>query len=370
MWFNSNEPEPGRIIVLIFSVGLDSIAAGTGPITQLVVDVGEDTAFGPTDITFNFAIEVIDSVGTTKNLDAVDGFFTVDRYGDATLDGSVNVGDCISIVAYIIGVHSYSLRQREAADYNLNGFVDIGDLQEIINFILEMPILPQGAPPGPPVVVELLGADSPSGGTLRIPLHMELPVEAAAVQFEISYNSENLACTDLSLGEMASGMAMDYHITGESVRGVIYNLAGNYFGPASGNLVEIGFELPVGVYDPESDISISDFKIVNPSADFMPVEIKGSLPEAFALNQNYPNPFNAGTNISFNLPLPGQVNLQVYDLLGRSVTTLQDGFMQAGSHTIFWNGRSAAGTDLATGVYFYRLQADDFDKTKKMLLIK
>jgi hypothetical protein len=50
--------------------------------------------------------------------------------------------------------------------------------------------------------------------------------------------------------------------------------------------------------------------------------------------------------------------------------TLQDGFMQAGSHAIYWDGRSPAGSELATGVYFYRLRAYDFDKTKKMLLIK
>jgi flagellar hook assembly protein FlgD len=86
--------------------------------------------------------------------------------------------------------------------------------------------------------------------------------------------------------------------------------------------------------------------------------------------QNYPNPFNAVTNIGFNLPQHGQVRLQVYDLLGRSVVVLHDGFLQAGSHTIEWDGRSAAGKEMASGVYFYRLQAEDFDGTKKMLLIK
>lgn len=370
MWFNSNEPEPGRIIVVMFSVGIDSIAAGQGPITELMVDVSTDSTFGPTDILFNSAIEVIDSVGTAKDLDREDGYFTVDIYGDANLDGVVNVGDCLSIVAYIIGVHSFDERQMDAADFNGNDFVDIGDLQDIVNFILEIMGLPQGGPAGPPVVVELDDSSSPSGDHLTVPLNINLPGKASAVQFEIEYNSDVLSCDELIPGDLVEGMSVDYNISEGRINCVIYNLGGGNFGPASGELVELEFQVPGGVYDPRSDILISDFTIVNPSAEYIPVEIAGQLPREISLEQNYPNPFNAVTNIGFSLPQSGQVKLQVYDLLGRSVTTLQNGFMQAGSHTVEWDGRSAAGNELASGVYFYRLQAENFDDTKKMLLIK
>lgn len=370
MWFNSNEPEPGRIIVVIFSVGIDSIAAGQGPITELMVDVNFDTTFGPTNIIFNSAIEVIDSVGTSKSLDAEEGYFTVDRYGDGNLDGVVNVGDCLSIVAYIIGVHSYNQRQMDAADFNGNGFVDIGDLQDIVNFILEILGLPQGEPVGPPVVVELDDNASPIGDRLSVPLNIELPSEASAVQFVIDYNSDVLNCDELIPGELASGMSVDYNITDEQIKCVIYNLGGGSFGPVSGELVEFGFEMLGGEFIPGIDLFISDFMIVNPSAEFIPVEITGQLPVEFSLKQNYPNPFNAVTKIGFNLPQSQRVKLQVYDLLGRSVAILHDGFLQAGSHTVEWDGRSAAGKVLASGVYFYRLQAEKFDDTKKMLLIK
>jgi hypothetical protein len=370
MWFNSHEPEPGRIIVVIFSVGIDSIAAGQGPITELIVDVNFDTTFGPSNIIFNSAIEVIDSIGTSKTLDSEDGYFTVDRYGDGNLDGVVNVGDCLSIVAYIIGVQTYNQRQMDAADFNGNGFVDIGDLQDIVNFILEILGLPQGEPVGPPVVVELDNNVSPSGDRLSVPLNIELPGEASAVQFVIDYNSDMLNCDELIVGELASEMLVDYSITGDQIKCVIYNLGGGSFGPVSGELVEFEFEMLGGEFSPGTDLFISDFMIVNPSAEFIPVEIAGRLPNKFTLMQNYPNPFNAVTNIGFNLPLSQQVKLQVYDLLGRSVVTLHDGFLQAGSHAIEWDGRSAAGNELASGVYFYRLQAEDFDDTKKMLLIK
>jgi hypothetical protein len=218
--------------------------------------------------------------------------------------------------------------------------------------------------------VELDNNVSPSGDRLSVPLNIELPGEASAVQFVIDYNSDMLNCDELIVGELASEMLVDYSITGDQIKCVIYNLGGGSFGPVSGELVEFEFEMLGGEFSPGTDLFISDFMIVNPSAEFIPVEIAGRLPNKFTLMQNYPNPFNAVTNIGFNLPLSQQVKLQVYDLLGRSVVTLHDGFLQAGSHAIKWDGRSAAGNELASGVYFYRLQAEDFDDTKKMLLIK
>lgn len=119
-----------------------------------------------------------------------------------------------------------------------------------------------------------------------------------------------------------------------------------------------------------SDLNLTDFLIVNPAADFMPVDIKGQLPKSFSLAQNYPNPFNSSTNISFDLPSAGYVELSVYDLLGRKVTILLDSFLSAGNHLVTWDGRSGIGERMATGIYFYRLKAEGFDDTKKMLLVK
>ncbi len=86
---------------------------------------------------------------------------------------------------------------------------------------------------------------------------------------------------------------------------------------------------------------------------------------AFALEQNYPNPFNPSTAISYQLPAKSFVTLKVYDMLGREVATLVNGFAQAGSHSV----RFDAG-GLASGVYFTRLQAGRFVQVRKMLLVK
>jgi hypothetical protein len=94
------------------------------------------------------------------------------------------------------------------------------------------------------------------------------------------------------------------------------------------------------------------------------------LPETFSLSQNYPNPFNPTTQINFEIPFRSHVSLTVYNVLGQKVTTLVDKEMSAGSYIADWNGASDGGTIVASGVYFYKLEAGDFIETKKMVLLK
>ncbi|HEY3249916.1 MAG TPA: T9SS type A sorting domain-containing protein [Ignavibacteria bacterium] len=93
--------------------------------------------------------------------------------------------------------------------------------------------------------------------------------------------------------------------------------------------------------------------------------ISGTIPDGYVLSQNYPNPFNPTTNIKFSLPKAGNVKLVVFDILGREVTTLVNEFKTAGNYLVDFNA-----LNLASGVYFYKITANDFTETKKMLLIK
>jgi Secretion system C-terminal sorting domain len=88
-------------------------------------------------------------------------------------------------------------------------------------------------------------------------------------------------------------------------------------------------------------------------------------PKGFSLSQNYPNPFNPTTTISYQLPKSSIVTLNVYDVLGRQVSTLVSERQNAGSHTVNLNAGN-----LPSGVYLYRIQAGAFSSMKKMLLVK
>jgi hypothetical protein len=96
----------------------------------------------------------------------------------------------------------------------------------------------------------------------------------------------------------------------------------------------------------------------------------GRLPNAFALDQNYPNPFNPTTEIRFSVPRASHVRLDIYDIMGRTVRTVLDETKAVGTYQVTFDGRSSDGTPLATGVYFYRLTADSFSQSRKMLLLK
>jgi len=89
------------------------------------------------------------------------------------------------------------------------------------------------------------------------------------------------------------------------------------------------------------------------------------VPDGFQLDQNYPNPFNPTTLISFTLPEATHVKLEIYNIMGQLVSTVVEGYREAGNHTAIWNGN-----DAASGIYLYRLEAGEFVNTKKMVLLK
>lgn len=95
------------------------------------------------------------------------------------------------------------------------------------------------------------------------------------------------------------------------------------------------------------------------------VEEEGATPTEYALDQNFPNPFNPTTQIRFQMPTDGHAVLKIFNSVGQEVATVFEGDIAAGAHTVSWNANN-----LASGVYFYRLEAGTFSAMKKMLLLK
>lgn len=94
------------------------------------------------------------------------------------------------------------------------------------------------------------------------------------------------------------------------------------------------------------------------------------LPENFHLYQNHPNPFNATTRISFYLPKQSKVEIDIYNITGALLDRVVNDIYPAGDHSISWNGTDSAGHELASGVYLYKLRADDYSEVKRLMLLK
>lgn len=95
-----------------------------------------------------------------------------------------------------------------------------------------------------------------------------------------------------------------------------------------------------------------------------------ALPTDFTLMQNYPNPFNPTTTIRYALARPQQVRLEIHNVLGQVVRVLENEYENAGLYESTWDGTNSGGQEVASGVYFYRLVADDFSQTRKMMLLR
>ena len=104
---------------------------------------------------------------------------------------------------------------------------------------------------------------------------------------------------------------------------------------------------------------------LEPDSILMSVNIDNSIPKRFHLSQNYPNPFNPKTSIEFELPKTSDVTLNVFNILGEEVAILLSASLLPGSHSVEWDA-----SNLASGVYLYRLQTGDHVETKKMILMR
>ncbi len=143
-------------------------------------------------------------------------------------------------------------------------------------------------------------------------------------------------------------------------------------------LSEIGVISPIELSRLTGNLSgtfyLDDIRLVAAPPSAMPTAVLEEhtdvQPTAFALAQNYSNPFNPETTIRFDLPQAQEIELAIYNLAAQRVATLVQGYREAGSYSVRWDGVTDAGLELASGVYFYRLTAGERVETRKLLLLR
>ena len=199
-----------------------------------------------------------------------------------------------------------------------------------------------------------------------------------------AFGAHALSAAQLEFGSVAVGQSENDTLYIENVGTVSITVtvtppqSDEFFALPLSELVAPGDSLTIPVtFTPSSDsIFFTDFLMVGSPAGTDTVELSGIgivvsvtdefiLPENAALHQNYPNPFNPQTTLSYSIPIPGSVSLKIYNILGKEILSLVSEFQPAGNYEITWDA-----SNIASGVYLYRLQTGDFVRTKKMVLLK
>lgn len=124
----------------------------------------------------------------------------------------------------------------------------------------------------------------------------------------------------------------------------------------------------VSAHDEDSLLTLSDVWTFD--VGYVAIDDLVNLPTEYMLDQNYPNPFNPSTTIRYGLPEEANVSLVIYDVRGQVIQTIASGHQSAGWYDVVWNGETADGRTISTGIYFARLVAGDYSQVVKMLYLK
>jgi len=271
--------------------------------------------------------------------------------GDINLNGYANeVGDAVLLANHLIDPAGFpfSLRQMFASDVNDDGLqATIADLIWLINELNGS----NGGKVAPLDVAAIVAMPADASGNVDITVNSEVSVGGALV---------SINHTGVELGApVVDGMNIDYSDNGEVMTVLVYKETSS-LNPGTNVL----FTVPVlseGAISFDA-VSVSDDRgaLLNGQVSY-----EAALPTEFAVSQNYPNPFNARTSFKLELPISSDVTVNVYNVAGQLVKAINMPNLDAGVHSVVWDA-----SDVASGVYFYKVTADDFTKTMKMTLLK
>ncbi len=279
--------------------------------------------------------------------------------GDFNHDGALELGDVLDMVAYMF-LGGDPPPVIEEVDVDQDGQVTIVDLINLVFYMF------------------LQGPDLPGCGELAAHTASR-PAMSSATAIEYAFDGDATTLSlvsDHMIAGIEMGLISEAHGTIEDLTAPgmkMFNSAvgdrhrfgwlapegGTYFEPGQHQLLRVQGRC----YPSEALLSDMDGRLIRATLSKSGEE--ASLPTGFSLSQNYPNPFNPTTEIRFSLAAASPVTLEVYNTLGQLVETLVDDDLEAGEHTFQWNTPG-----LASGVYYYRLQVDEFAETRKMLLMK
>jgi len=313
---------------------------------------------------YTVSVRAYNKRDTTLFVDSTATITVNHRYarGDADGSGSVLPADASRVLRFVAGLVT-SLGDSAhvwAADASANGSVTAYDASLILQYAAG--IITTLPPTGKAPVVEgslAWGKLAQTEAALALPLKVSGASNILAVQFTANIGS-------LEVEAIKANLPKDWEFQYRAADGKLYVAAAGVTPISDGDIATISFKNVAY----QNTVDVTAEALLNESiSTSLQAQVK-PVPTRFALENNYPNPFNPTTTIRYALPQDARVNVTIYNIQGQIVRTLVGTDQTAGYYTIQWDGRSDAGTTVASGIYIYRINAGQFVSAKKMVMLK
>ncbi|MGD1046046.1 MAG: FlgD immunoglobulin-like domain containing protein [Bacteroidota bacterium] len=322
-------------------------------------------------------------------------------YADVNHDNYRNIGDLTAIIDHVLGrklLTGYEfinadMYPRHADGTVGDGIVDIRDVQVCLDSLLKNGWNPTcnylQSNVGTMSKVEGGSVPLTSGSTFltsktdscyvqttyigsRFSLKNTIPIKGLQAVIYMK-NTASLDTTDIIFSR-ASMMKANVKSVGKEVSVILWNVNNSPIEPGDSAIFRLPIQLTNNNIDSIHVLMSSGSNNEVLLLNSMQEDIRNSIPRDWMLYQNYPNPFNPTTTIEFDVPevagkIP-RVAVQIFNILGQKIKTLEHGIHDTGRDKVIWNGTNENGVRVASGVYFYRLLAGEYASTKKMVMLK
>ncbi len=305
--------------------------------------------------------------------------------GDVTGNRQVTAFDAALVLEHTVGL--FVISDTLIADVSGDGTISSFDASLILRFVVgiitEFPAETGGISKSilAERIISLGDVEALPDGRFAVAVLIDEMDGVLSGQLELSFDSTKLKVSEA----MTSDLTSDYLFANNAQDGRLrLSFAGVESVEGSGRIAEIMFESigsqieAIGEIDPVLNLSGIALTSAQLNEGFFSVVILQSeevsdVPDSYSLHQNFPNPFNPETVIHYDLPVQSHVELSVYNMIGQKVATLVNEQIDAGSHSVFWDGKDDSGESLASGLYLYRLKMDgseEFVKIRKLVLVR
>lgn len=286
---------------------------------------------------------------------------SIDARGDLNLNEiAYEIGDGVLYTSYFIyGLAVFQVNvagQIAASDVNADGItLSVADLVFLIRVITgDADPIPKLTPYTEPLDL----TTEYDGSTLTVTTDAVSDIGAAHLVFDLQAGD---VVTDVRMADDATDMELRWDVVDNQLRLLMFSFESASIPAGEHNLIEISFD---GTDKP----NLSHTEIVDYNGRPYQLTSKTSKPETYSLSQNYPNPFNPTTTINFTLAKTSDWSLTVYNINGKVVR--QYSGRSEGELQVEFDAKDSNGASIASGIYLYRFETEDFADTKKMLLLK